>query len=182
MELNNKEETIYDNERPFTGGGSDSRVPVIYTTSYVGTGTYGSSNPTTLTFDFVPEIVIWYRYSYPKLKSNSSDVDLTSLLTYYGNGGYYTSTGFDNLIITADLTTAYQPGQGFFCGNKSYDFSSYDAMGSYAKKSSDGKTIYWYNTLAPQYQCNVKDIQSGGSSTYKAMTYYILAIGYKEES
>ena len=30
----------------------------IQTGSYVGTGTYGASNPCSLTFDFVPEIVI----------------------------------------------------------------------------------------------------------------------------
>lgn len=40
------------------GRGSDTRVPVIYTTSYVGTGTYGQNNPNTLTFDFVPEMVV----------------------------------------------------------------------------------------------------------------------------
>ena len=40
------------------GGGSDSRVPVIYTTSYVGTGAgTNSSNPVVLTFDFIPEFV-----------------------------------------------------------------------------------------------------------------------------
>lgn len=32
--------------------------PKIQTGSYVGTGTYGSSNPCSLTFDFVPQLVI----------------------------------------------------------------------------------------------------------------------------
>ena len=36
--------------------GDKARVQVV---SYVGTGTYGSSNPNSLTFDFVPKIIFW---------------------------------------------------------------------------------------------------------------------------
>lgn len=35
----------------------DAKAPKIATGSYVGTGTYGSSNPCSLTFDFVPTII-----------------------------------------------------------------------------------------------------------------------------
>ena len=165
------------------GGGSDSRIPVIYTTSYVGTGTYGVNNPNTLTFDFVPEIVILYKYSFPKLFSYSTGVFPQYYFTNYQSAGYYRNTSFDTIIITQDLTTSYKPCTGFYSGYKSEsDVTDYNTIGSYAKKSSDGKTIYWYNTQGSAFQCNVSNIQSGGSNTNKPMTYYILAIGYKEES
>ena len=35
----------------------------IQTGTYVGTGTYGSSNPCSLTFDFEPEFVMVFRYN-----------------------------------------------------------------------------------------------------------------------
>lgn len=38
--------------------GDKARVQVV---SYVGTGTYGSSNPNSLTFDFVPKVILIYR-------------------------------------------------------------------------------------------------------------------------
>ena len=38
-------------------------APKIETGRYVGTGTYGQSNPNTLTFDFIPEVVIITRMS-----------------------------------------------------------------------------------------------------------------------
>lgn len=67
-----KEETLTDATKTLYGLGTDA-VPddvfgflktmvdggvKIATGSYVGTGTYGSSNPTSLTFDFVPMLVL----------------------------------------------------------------------------------------------------------------------------
>ena len=39
-------------------------MPKIVTGSYVGTGSYGASNPNTLTFDFAPKLVIICGYEY----------------------------------------------------------------------------------------------------------------------
>lgn len=45
----------------------------IQTGSYVGTGTYGSSNPCSLTFDFVPKFIcILQKYYALRVKSNNS--------------------------------------------------------------------------------------------------------------
>ena len=154
------------------GGGSDSRVPVIYTTSYVGTGTYGKNNPNTLTFDFVPEVIIWL-----------------GRITKYSIDNYFTGSVWGNTsqgclplthIITSLLTTDYNKfGGPSFYGfvSNSYDCSDQTQLSSYknyAKKSSDGKTIYWYRdsgTSVPQLQANIS-----------GHTYYVLALGYKEES
>ena len=39
-----------------------NNMPHIYAGSYVGTGTYGSSNPNVLTFDFTPKLLIMNGY------------------------------------------------------------------------------------------------------------------------
>ena len=153
-------------------GGSDSRVPVIYTTSYVGTGTYGNSNPNTLTFDFVPEIIIWL-----------------GRIAKYGTDNYFTGAVWGNSsygclplthMVTSLLTTDYSKlgGPSFYnhINNAYYssDQAQYSSYKNYAKKSSDGKTIYWYRdsgTSVETLQANSKNI-----------TYYVLALGYKEES
>lgn len=101
----------------------DSRVQIA-TGSYIGTGTYGSSNPTSIVFSFAPQIIIL-----PGLINGS---------TYYQPNGDYGR----NLLITNCLnSTNYIQGAGLGINGGSY--------GSlYAKKSTDGKTIYWYNTSA----------------------------------
>lgn len=66
----------------------------IQTGSYVGTGTYGSSNPCSLTFDFVPKcVLISSRHRetssmvacYPVANTYISDVDGTITLTWNDN-------------------------------------------------------------------------------------------------
>ena len=99
--------------------------------SYVGTGTYGSSNPTSVTFDFAPKIVL----------NLFSSVAISEL----------------QRLIVSKLTNSYVSGNGF-----SGYVSGYP---SYGKKSSDGKSIYWYNTKSASYQINNAGV-----------TYYLLAL------
>lgn len=116
--------------------GDKARVQVV---SYVGTGTYGESNPNSLTFDFAPKVVMFLRY-------------YKSGITQSGALGSY---GSDSRVITPEsLTTTYARYNGF--GDKSY---------SYAKKSKDGKTIFWYND---------NSYHQGNDSGY---IYYFLVIG-----
>lgn len=116
--------------------GDKARVQVV---SYVGTGTYGESNPCSLMFDFVPKVVMFLRY-------------YKSGITQSGALGSY---GSDSRVITPEsLTTTYAQYNGF--GDKSY---------SYAKKSKDGKTIFWYNDSS---------YHQGNDSGY---IYYFLVIG-----
>lgn len=113
--------------------------PQIATGSYVGTGTYGASNPNTLTFEFAPEMVVIY-----------SMADANKILLNIGGTGVHA-------IPTANLTTSYQAGRGFY----------YDTTPSYGytRKAEDGKTIQWYAT-GPAIQFN--------TTSY---TYYYTAIG-----
>lgn len=140
------------------GGSSDSRIPVIYTTSYVGTGTYGQNNPNTLTFDFVPEF-IWIYGLYDPSNISYNKVYLCNT----AGGG---STSIFPMFVIEKLTTSYTVGQPTFLGQTGYDGASYVC---YSKKSSDNKTIYWYSTVSAQ-------------ANDKNKTYYVLALGYKEES
>lgn len=95
-------------------------VAKIATGSYAGTDKYGQSNPNSLTFDFAPKVIAIVGY----IQSSASFVDLFS-----GNAGEAW------IIHTGLLTTSYVQGAGF-------------GKDSYAKKSSDGKTVYWYGTSA----------------------------------
>lgn len=117
--------------------GDKARVQVV---SYVGTGTYGSSNPCSLTFDFPPKVVMFLR----GYKKGSTQF-----------GHLTASHSDDNKVVTPEsLATTYTRYNGFG-----------GPFGSYAKKSEDGKTIFWYNEQ-PSTQ--------GNDTGY---TYYFLAIG-----
>ena len=121
----------------------------VVTGSYVGTGDYnsgtgwGSSNPTSLTFDFAPKLLIigWQE----TLDNGFSTSNLGDRVT---SDNYYS-------IYTGALTTQFKQYRGFG-----------DPSGSYAKRSSDGKTITWYATGHANAQRNDR--------RYK---YYYLAIG-----
>lgn len=121
----------------------------VVTGSYVGTGDYnsgtgwGSSNPTSLTFDFAPKLLIigWQE----TLDNGFFTSNLGDRVT---SDNYYS-------IYTGALTTQFKQYRGFG-----------DPSGSYAKRSSDGKTITWYATGHANAQRNDR--------RYK---YYYLAIG-----
>lgn len=107
---------------------------------YVGTGTYGESNPNSLTFDFAPKFVMLFGW----VNNNSSALFAGS---YGSNCSLVMATDF----LHAD---AYMYGDGFAL-NTTKD--------AYGKKSADGKTIYWYNTGNDGYQAN------GGGDRYYYM-------------
>ena len=95
----------------------------IQTGSYVGTGTYGSDNPCSLTFDFIPKFII-----FTNIKTDNGN----QLSTLDNTTAYI-------MLSTQILTTAYVEGAGFgYKGNRR----------PYGAKSEDGKTIYWWNQTA----------------------------------
>jgi hypothetical protein len=92
----------------------------ISTGSYVGTGTYGESNPNSLTFEFAPKLLFMTMAKNPEVK--------------YFYDLYH--VGCNPLDCTI-LNTEYQENIGFY----DTTYNNY----SYAKKSADGKTINWYS-------------------------------------
>lgn len=145
------------------GGGSDNRVPIIYNTSYVGTGTYGVNNPTTLTFDFVPEIVIIssnlmvnnYAYAYPAL-----------VLTPYIGWIVVPNIEMSNI--------SYQYFSYLHCST-SVDKKTYNF---YTRDSGKGSILLSSPVTGTTGQTSYPRDQYNNSGT----TYHVLAIGYKEES
>lgn len=103
--------------------GDKARVQVV---SYVGTGTYGSDHPNSLTFDFVPKAILFmYRFG------NSVDP----------NGTMYA-----RFVAVTALNTTY----------KKVWFAQLNSNGNagYMKISEDRKTVSWYNTYGAYYQSN----------------------------
>lgn len=119
--------------------GDKARVQVL---SYVGTGTYGSSNPNSLTFDFVPKVVIFLVGYY---------VSGNSVLCYL-DSEYYRDSRV--VVMSAVKVDKYTP-VGFGL-----------SLQAWAKKTPDGKTIFWYNTSNQEVQANISGVR-----------YHFLALG-----
>lgn len=94
--------------------------------SYVGTGTYGASNPNTLTFWFEPKVVWICAIFNPTM--------LHGMFSNY----------VKPIVVTESLSTDYKQGVGF----------SFDSQNGYAKRSKDGKALSWYVSSAASSQFN----------------------------
>lgn len=102
----------------------------IVTGSYVGTGTNGSSNPTSITFDdVVPKLVV----------------------IHGGVGQAGSASPAVGICVLANLTTSFQAGGLVVTGGNS-------AKGAYAKLT--GKTLSWYETtsnVGAAFQLNISN-------------------------
>ena len=82
-------------------------LPKIQTGSYVGTGTWGEENPNTITFDFVPKVVIFdlecegHYAVFPYVWGGKK---LSVLYSYETSAGGY-SILYDHNVVTLEETT-----------------------------------------------------------------------------
>lgn len=113
--------------------GDKARVQVV---SYVGTGTYGESNPNSLTFNFAPKIVK-FLFQVEVGIGNHSKIE-----NFQQDGEQY-------YMVSDRLTTEFAQGEGF-------GYNSYAVRG---KKSADGKTFAWYTDIGSQAQGNQKGMK-----------------------
>lgn len=117
--------------------------------SRAGTGSLGtSSSPISITFSFAPTVVI------------PMEIAVTS-----SNCSGYIDLNRSNetpILKANSLSTSFAVNSGWKSGNSPY-------YGKYIKKSSDGKTIYWYASNA-----------EAGTASYmfnsSSYTYYFLGI------
>lgn len=130
-------DTLAENLSSYLGGAK------IATGSYTGTGTYGSSNPCSLTFDFVPKVIM-FTVKYSLTDKNWIWFDSSKALPRFIPCHVFSTSYVVNLAA----------------------MESSSGSSSYGKKSSDGKTIYWYNTQGALYQQNSS-----------SMTHYYIAFG-----
>ena len=105
-------------------------APKIETGSYVGTGTYGASNPSQITFEFAPSWVI-----------------MLYVDGRYPNQLHLTDYGAASFLPMDAITTTY-------ANTQAPSVQGYAANATYAKKSEDGKILYWYNTNSARSQLN----------------------------
>ena len=120
----------------------------IATGSYAGTGTYGASNPNSLTFDFAPALVCIPNGFHREYSIGQS----------YGAKAYYATW-----LATAVLTTTWLQGVGLG------DVGASSNQRMYAKKSANGKIIYWYTS--GDWANAETQLNSGN------ITYYYFGIG-----
>lgn len=113
--------------------------------SYEGNGLIGSSgNACHVTADFPPKVLMMLGYYH-----NLIDLPMHGEST-------------SNIILCEHLTTSYSRNRGFL-----YAVGTGNVPEKYAKKSEDGKTIYWY-------------VEEGSPTTQNNVSgaiYYILALG-----
>ena len=128
---------------------SSCKVQIL---SYVGKGILGApANCCSVTADFPVKVLLYVGYQ------NGGSVIQESQTS---DGYIYSRT----TILCDFLTTEFQGGKGFMAVNKSEGLP-----GRYAKKSEDGKTIYWYidsTSSDPVVQLNKSNA-----------TYYFIALG-----
>lgn len=116
--------------------------------SYIGSGTYGEQNPNTLSFNFPPSCVFLVGVK------NRSDGTVNPIYN-----GAMRST-----VVMAAITTNYKEGCGF-------GLHGSNGVNNYAKKSPDGKTLYWY--IKPQSGYNYPSNQYNDDTSQ----YYWVAVG-----
>lgn len=119
--------------------------------SYVGTGTFGADHPCSLTFDFLPKLIMITRYH-----TGTSSIDY--IFPGDSEGNYWLMDA--NTLADSDASLSGYVGTGF--GR----VFGYGGGASVGYKSSDQRTIYWYSGNDAGSQFN-----SDGT------TYYYAAIG-----
>ena len=96
----------------------------IATGSYVGTGTYGANNPCTLTFDFLPELVMFQNTFFGQISTGGSSSNIVPVMAMQGqtNGMVF--------------------------------YNSASGADGYTYITWSNKTMSWYNTSDEYYQLN----------------------------
>lgn len=124
--------------------GDKTRVQVV---SYVGTGTYGSSNPCSISVNFPMKAIVFLARFY-------TDNEKKKIANYFTIAEY----GKDvSSILVEEVPKTYSQFLGL--GNKYYN-------NNFGKRSNDCKSYYWYNTNNASDQGNSADD-----------IYYFLVIG-----
>lgn len=105
----------------------------IQTGSYVGTGTYGSSNPCSLTFDFEPKLFVFFATE--------------NAIYYYGQNT--SSSTVTHIIMLWGTTTAWVSGSGGYRNYITYTSNkiSWYNDSSAARQCNESGTTYKYCAL-----------------------------------
>ena len=143
--------TLVDNAQ--TSANNKARIAVG---SYVGTGTYGESRPNSLTFDFIPYVLV--------------------MLAYKKSGHFFPLTSRSDHLYTNTFPCDILSGTDFV----RYEFEEYMLQGGsgpngYIARTSDKKTLKWYATLINNYG-NLVD-SSEAQYNEANVEYFFIALG-----
>lgn len=126
--------------------------------SYVGTGTYGEDNPTSITFDFAPKVVMLLGCGTTPYLGRT-----------YGVDPYEAYEPIYNFVMTADLYTDNFGNPGF-----TYSGKTYTGCSNRGRVTNGGKTFEWYSVY--DTSDGIRD-SAAMQCNSKGATYYYLAIG-----
>ena len=145
--------TLVDNAQ--TSANNKARIAVG---SYVGTGTYGESRPNSLTFDFIPSVLV--------------------MLAYKKSGKFYPIKPKYDYLYTNTFPCDILSGTGFV----SYPFAEYASFGNYTSqgyiaRTSDKKTLKWYANL----YINSDNLTDSSKEQYNEanVEYFYIALGHE---
>lgn len=111
--------------------GGNKVGPRIETGSYVGTGTYGASNPCSLTFDFTPKIVLMHT------GATHAYSEYTHCMVFVWNitNGFDVGSGADSQNIVT------------YSGNTMSWYNNTGNFASAGKQLNGSGTTYWYTAI-----------------------------------
>ena len=132
-----------------------------------GTGSKGtSSSPISITFSFAPKIVFFIGKTMYYSSGNATYNNVQIRTEYHSS--YNEAAGCNAEFISTSYSAAARC--MLTTANDSTDVANNNV---YIKKSSDGKTIYWYAA----YSTADADYIGNGSSSYYTAYYYWLGLG-----
>lgn len=148
----------------------------IQTGTYTGNGTYGASYPNSLTFSFNPVFVMIVSAKY---HSTNSVLPGGSSNAIWGELDHI--DGFSNgtfVVNMTDLGTGYTAG-GLNAYNLSSSAASSLILYKYAKRSSNGRTLTWYNEFRklPDYTLSTYPPGAAYQFNDSGHVYRYVAIG-----
>lgn len=124
-------------------------IPKMETGSYIGTGTYGASNPNSLPFTFAPKVVFIFADKYYHNQGFYAEGEMA--IYHWGNGSFYQT----------------------HIATNNYNETTSDGV----VVSVSGNTMTWYHTKKSEPQMNEASNPSGSGTYHATIKYDYIAIG-----
>ena len=172
----------------------DSNFAKLQAGTYTGTGTYGESNPCSITFNFVPKILMLFeeensylnqRYS-PYIYGESWSA-MTAKYPYYTEAKELSTKRFVFDLRNVPSSYSYETGLGLIASYYEKAHPSFEKFSSFIKNKLVGTTLYWYSDAGEttkslmnnsSYTKNFTDLVNGGCQYNRSsMKYFYFAIG-----
>lgn len=106
----------------------DAKAPKVVYGSYVGTGTCGQSNPSSLTFDFEPKVLVFLSSSFMgQMVAYRNGATFMSSCSFWSDGGY--DAQYCTFVWSGNTVTWYNKNDASYQKNGSGATYYYLAIG-----------------------------------------------------